>query len=708
MIIRNYQKAIYYLKSSGICIIAGSGCWLAYQIKQTVSILNSVLPTNILNLEHSQAQYIYVDDPRFNDIFMFNYENDLQLSVTEKPKSLSDVVTKWWKSLNRNLALRFFHLAQRGDKTEKRRAINSLSSLKHLKDWHYRQIAQMLDAQIAVALARTPEADLRFFLKPPYFHEQYKLYEIIEQLHDLLSKLNVLSRGMHPCLLQYLHKNFQSSHRDTSIFEHDLTGIGLSGPPSIAWDESFLQNCIYALHHHSSLEEHTKDIADVGGLKTLMNVYKLVGDDVEICSLIAKVLSNLSLHPEYLNDIFRSGWIGILAAWSRHPDIKLAAPASRALANLDNDDDEKYPQRIYPLYPLHRVHFPKKLDVIFIHGLLGGVFVTWRQRDIDSNLPIPSPTKDQISLKKMVDDYPSEFLRDLAQDLEIREWQRIGHDYEVILYDCPINMNKRATGPFFCQGGDECMQKSEKDRKYRTECWPKDWLPEDVPNLRIIGINYSTNLSMWTPLCPIEGVRSPIKARSTEFVNKLAIAGVGKRSIVWACHSMGGLLMKQMLVEEWKNGDKNSLVKNTRGIVFYSTPHRGSHVAALNQTTQMLVWPSIEVQELREETPQLLQLHEDFLKMLQEHDIEIISFGETKPTRVTALKVPFIFVNPSSANPDVGEFFEIPQDHLSICKPANRQSFLYQKMLSMIKRNIQTPADKQFHWRNLLKVFSLF
>lgn len=52
------------------------------------------------------------------------------------------------------------------------------------------------------------------------------------------------------------------------------------------------------------------------------------------------------------------------------------------------------------------------------------------------------------------------------------------------------------------------MQQSQKDRRLQTHCWPKDWLPDDVPNLRIIGINYSSNLSMWTPLCPIEGVRS--------------------------------------------------------------------------------------------------------------------------------------------------------------------------------------------------------
>lgn len=51
---------------------------------------------------------------------------------------------------------------------------------------------------------------------------------------------------------------------------------------------------------------------------------------------------------------------------------------------------------------------------------------------------------------------------------------------------------------------DACMKDSEQDKICRTQCWPMDWLPRDVPYLRILGINYETNLSMWTPLCPIE------------------------------------------------------------------------------------------------------------------------------------------------------------------------------------------------------------
>jgi len=76
-----------------------------------------------------------------------------------------------------------------------------------------------------------------------------------------------------------------------------------------------------------------------------------------------------------------------LSHWSHCDDIRLSAQAISALVNLDTNGNEKvnYPQSVYLLHPLHRVHAATKMDVIFLHGLLGGVFVTWRQRDIDTS-----------------------------------------------------------------------------------------------------------------------------------------------------------------------------------------------------------------------------------------------------------------------------------------------------------------------------------
>lgn len=80
------------------------------------------------------------------------------------------------------------------------------------------------------------------------------------------------------------------------------------------------------------------------------------------------------------------GWIGVLAKWVQHKDVRLSVTAGQALVNLDssNERNYKFSQHVYLLHPLHRMHNEQKLDVIFIHGLLGGVFVTWRQRERDS------------------------------------------------------------------------------------------------------------------------------------------------------------------------------------------------------------------------------------------------------------------------------------------------------------------------------------
>lgn len=56
-------------------------------------------------------------------------------------------------------------------------------------------------------------------------------------------------------------------------------------------------------------------------------------------------------------------------------------------------------------------------------------------------------------LSTMVDDdRPQEFFKDLARDLHLREWRKIGQDFQVVLDDCPQNTNDCARGPYFCKG----------------------------------------------------------------------------------------------------------------------------------------------------------------------------------------------------------------------------------------------------------------
>ncbi|XP_066591524.1 protein SERAC1 isoform X2 [Prorops nasuta] len=692
MYLKKFRKYVYFLKSTGACAII-MGCWLLYQVNDSLKILNSAVNSNALDAGFTQ--YIYIDDSKFKDSFIYDNINDLRFSTLKKQPTISKIIEKGWKIINRNLAYRLVYVAQHGDKSERARAIDSLNNLKQLEDWHYCRIAQMLDGETATALSRFPNVDLRFFLKPPDYHLKENLHDVIEMTKDLLSKLNTLCNSTHPCLSQFLSKNFKDFQKEGLIFDYDLTSIGLSAPPEVIWNTDLLENCVHAIYHHSSLEEYSQDLVKSGGLLILMKIQKILHKNIDMCILLAKILSNISLHNEYLEDIFKSGWIGILALWSQNKDIRLSAPAGRALANLDiyESEDIKYPKRIYLLYPLHKTCIVPKADIVFLHGLLGGAFITWRQRDpqapeLGSNDHKKYYEDDVLS--DLAGEYPQEFMKDLMRDFNYWEWKKIGNDYEVVLDDCPEKANNEALGPYSCKGEDLNIIDETENPTSPTRCWPKDWLPIDHPYIRVLGINYETNLSMWSPFCPIESTKSTLHERSNEYATKLLMAGIGKKPIIWVCHSMGGLLVKKMLVEEWRSGDSHNICKNTRSILFYSTPHKGSRVAALRQMTQMLIWPSIEVQELREESPKLLELHQDFLKMLEDYPMEIVSFSETKPTLVSPLKLSYLFVNSDSANPGVGEFYEIPLNHLTICKPANRRSFLYQKLISIVKRHVNS------------------
>lgn len=93
----------------------------------------------------------------------------------------------------------------------------------------------------------------------------------------------------------------------------------------------------------------------------------------------------------------------------------------------------------------------------------------------------------------------------------------------------------------------QCVKQETKDSASYTQCWPKDWLPEDCKYLRVIGINYDTSLSMWAPMCRAEQTKTTLEERSDEFLEKLLKAGVGQRPIIWVTHSMGGLLVKNIL-----------------------------------------------------------------------------------------------------------------------------------------------------------------
>lgn len=222
------------------------------------------------------------------------------------------------------------------------------------------------------------------------------------------------------------------------------------------------------------------------------------------------------------------------------------------------------------------------------------------------------------------------------------------------------------------------------DMSHYTDCWPKDWLAEDCPDVRIISIHYDAGLSSWST-CRTDKIKCTLEGRSSELLEKLRKAGVGQRPIIWVGHSMGGLLIKQMLdLPEVELS--NSIKDQTCGVLLYAVPHRGLPIAALTRQIQYIIYPSIEVQELRKDSAHLRILQSHFKDFIEANSIPCLSFGEATRTRFRKNLPKILLVPPDSSDPGVGEFCTLPLDHINICKPESRDSPVYQKSLAFIHR----------------------
>uniref|UniRef100_A0A3Q1IL27 Protein SERAC1 n=1 Tax=Anabas testudineus TaxID=64144 RepID=A0A3Q1IL27_ANATE len=511
---------------------------------------------------------------------------------------------------------------QSTDKSTRLQAVQELADNHHWHDYQYQTAAQVLDQRTAVGLARTSHVDLRFFLPPPPLPDLEDGLSAEDGLRQLLASLPLSE--VDKCVQYFTSLALRESTQSMAAQRGGLWCFGGNGLPyaqslTSVPSEKVESFCLQALVQHSKVQSHCDHIVANGGLQLLQRVYQIRRDSLKIQRNIVRIIGNLALNESVHHAIAQSGWVSLLAEMMQSPHVMHASHAARALANLDRETvEEKYQDGIYILHPQTRGNQPIKADVLFIHGILGAAFKTWRQKD-----------------RNILDD-----------------------------------------------------GKEEESKDNYTECWPKSWLAADCPNLRVLSVEYDSHLSDWMAKCPAENQRKSLAYRSQELLKKLKLAGVGERPVIWVAHSMGGLLVKKMLLDASDNPEMNGLLKNTKGIMFYSVPHRGTSMAEYSVNVRYLLFPSIEVRELCKDSPALRNLNENFLNMAKEKEFKVLSFAETLPTNIGPM-IKTLVVPTHSANVGIGELIEVDVDHLNICKPEKKDSFLYRRSLQFIQEALQ-------------------
>ncbi|CAL5332364.1 unnamed protein product [Camellia sinensis] len=261
------------------------------------------------------------------------------------------------------------------------------------------------------------------------------------------------------------------------------------------------------------------------------------------------------------------------------------------------------------------------LDVVFVHGLRGGPFKTWRLAE------------DKASTKSGL------------------------------------------------------VEKIDEEAGKQGTFWPGEWLSVDLPHARMFSLKYKTNLTQWS------GATLPLQEVSSMLLEKLVAAGIGSRPVVFVTHSMGGLVVKQMLSQA-KVDNKDDLVDNTIGVVFYSCPHFGSKLADVPWRMGLVLRPAPTIGELRSGSPRLVELNDFIRNLHKKRLLEVLSFCETKVTPIVegyggwAFRMEIVPIE--SAYPGFGELVQVLEstDHVNSCKPLSRNDPSYTEILDFLKKLI--------------------
>ncbi|KAI7746929.1 hypothetical protein M8C21_020658 [Ambrosia artemisiifolia] len=402
----------------------------------------------------------------------------------------------------------------------------------------------------------------------------------------------------------------------------------------------------------------------------------------------ARFLTILSVHPKVkefiLNDKVWCDWLEDCAN-GKIPgcnDLKTRSYARATLLNIFcNDDDKKhrcphFTEMVYLINP-DLPHWKHSVE-------------ERRETGVDTSLD-----KDRINpFSQVHEGYLDRDTRTSDDDVNSESVSDSDPSFDVVF------VHGLRGGPFKSWRLSECksssksglVEKIDEEAGKHGTFWPAEWLSADFPHARMFTLKYKTNLTQWS------GSSLPLQEVSSMLLEKLVTAGIGDRPVVFVTHSLGGLVVKQML-HQARTENRDDIVNNTIGVVFYSCPHFGSKLADLPWRMGFVLRPAPTVGELRSGSPRLLKLN-DFIRRLHKIGaLDVLSFCETKVTPIVegyggwAFRLEIVPIE--SSYPGYGKLVVLEStDHVNSCKPISKSDPSYSETLHLL-RNLRESIHKK-------------
>lgn len=208
--------------------------------------------------------------------------------------------------------------------------------------------------------------------------------------------------------------------------------------------------------------------------------------------------------------------------------------------------------------------------------------------------------------------------------------------------------------------------------------WP-GWLGVDLNRAglpcSIHSFDYPAASSEW------RGHTLPMFDRAGRFLEEIDLVLPGGSSLFFICHSLGGLMVKQMLsLARDREGSQGQIPHRTKGILFLGTPHQGSGLAnIINKLIPTFASTTVTVQELERANPELRRLLEVFRSQARTHQWKVHQYAEGRDLLGCRI------VDEFSAHSWVGDLVVDDEDHLSLPKLADQGRIIYRRAVRMIQ-----------------------
>ena len=212
-----------------------------------------------------------------------------------------------------------------------------------------------------------------------------------------------------------------------------------------------------------------------------------------------------------------------------------------------------------------------------------------------------------------------------------------------------------------------------RSRPNNNSFWPL-WAAEDVKGLAVFSLGYVSPPTNWF------GTAMPLLDEAANVLRQLLVEPELKIGpISFVCHSLGGLLIKQVLrsaKEQRSDGAIADFFERIKEVVFIATPHTGlPGKATLMERTRFLVWSSESARDLVANNAELRDLNIGYRGLAEErreqlHHLVYYEMSDTIFGRIVA---------PDFSDPGLPNCKPVPiaEDHTAICKPRSRQDLVY-------------------------------